>query len=287
MKRILFWVLAAALVLGCKKNEVSINGFDFTKDGYVDGQEVTKLESSGFTLVLDKPAVWHKSEKALSVYAGTSFYIFGKKMIEKVSFEFGAGDPGNAMTPLQGNLSGGTWRGTAEKVFFTVDGESGHRKIARIHLSYGKRGTRGGHDIFTGFLTGVPKGGKYEYWQKNKGTSSVAVYSGNTAVYGDNAIKFDTENQSGIVSTESGGCFRGVKIKWNADTEPGKKLDVYFCENPVYSPSTLYQGGRIGNISTLVCPDVVEAHIPLATYYVGIRPVEGEVYVDWIDFYWE
>ena len=285
MKRVLFLALAVALVLGCKKDEEGFNGFDFTLDKYVDGQEVTRLENGGFTLILDKPAVWHKSEKALSIYAGTSFYIFGKKMIEKVSFHFAAGDPGNTMTPLQGNLSGSTWTGTAEKVFFTVGGESGHRKIARIHVNYGKRGTPGGYDIFTGFLTGIAKGGQYESWQENKGTGSVAIYSGNTAVYGDDAIKFDSDNMCGIVSTDSGGCIRTVKVKWNADTEPGRQLRIYFSLYPIQSVASLYQGG-ISTVRTLVCPDVDIVNMPEAKYYVGIRPVEGEMYVDWVEFDW-
>ena len=56
--------------------------------------------------------------------------------ITKIVLTFGSSDKTNAITANTGTLSEGTWSGSSNNVVFTIDGTSGHRRIATITVTY-------------------------------------------------------------------------------------------------------------------------------------------------------
>ncbi|MBO5075063.1 MAG: Ig-like domain-containing protein [Bacteroidales bacterium] len=113
---------------------------DFTKQGYVNAQEVTSLTVDGVTVTLDKGTnsntpKWYDSGKAVRVYGGGTFTISAGSNITGVKLYFGTGDGTNEITADKGSFDGAVWTGSAKSVVFTVGGSTGNRRIQKIEVS--------------------------------------------------------------------------------------------------------------------------------------------------------
>ena len=141
-------------------------------------------------------------------------------------------------------------------------------------------------DVLTQSWTGV-SGTTYSPWSGKAGSSSDAVYAGNSAG-GNSSIQLrTTNNNSGVVTTTSGGKARKITVTWNASTSADRTLNVY-GKNSAYSAATeLYntsnQGTLIGTIakgtSTLSITDDYE--------YIGFRSASGAMYLTKVEIEWE
>lgn len=110
---------------------------DLTAQGYENAQEVAMVESGSVVVTFDKGTgsntpKYYTSGNAVRVYANGTVTVSNTQAISEISFEFGYGDGTNEITTETGSFDGTTWTGSAASVTFTVNGTSGHRRIAKI-----------------------------------------------------------------------------------------------------------------------------------------------------------
>ena len=125
-------------------------------------------------------------------------------------------------------------------------------------------------------------------WSDKTATSS-AVYAGNSAGSNTTIQLRSSNNNSGIVTTASGGSrIQKVTVNWNSDTQEGRTLDIY-GKNAAYSAVTdLYdidkQGTKLGSI---VNGTSTKLTITGDYTYIGIRSKSGAMYLTSITIDWE
>ena len=105
-------------------------------------------------------------------------------------------------------------------------------------------------DSLDNAFTGVGNGSEYKEWNKI-GSNSTAKYSGQSAGSNSSIQLRSKNNNSGIVTTFSGGYAKKVTVVWNGNTVNGRTLDVYGSNTAYTSPTDLYnenKGEKIGSI---------------------------------------
>lgn len=116
--------------------------------------------------------------------------------------------------------------------------------------------------------------------------SSDAVYAGNNSKTNTGAIQLRSTDDSGIVTTTTGGIVKSVTVTWDAATKPERVMDVYGKNTPYASAADLYststQGTKLGSIacgeSTLTIDGEYE--------YIGLRSHDGAMYVTDVTIEW-
>lgn len=143
------------------------------------------------------------------------------------------------------------------------------------------------NDSLTRETTGVTSGSTtYASWSGKTATSS-AVYAGNSAG-GNDAIQLrSNNNNSGIVTTASGGKVTHVEVEWQSATASDRTLDIY-GRNVAYSDATdLYststQGTKLGSI---VYGTSTELEITGDYEYIGLRSKSGAMYLTSVTITW-
>lgn len=189
-----------------------------------------------------------------------------------------------------------------EEVTYTVTAnESEEAREAVITLTYGDltetvtisqagKPAEGGPtevvDVLTRETTGVANNGGYSTWS-GKTAQSSAVYAGQSAGAHDAIQLRTTNNNSGIVTTASGGYVRKITVEWQSDTQSGRILDVY-GKNTAYTEATdLYdtdkQGTKLGSIK---CGTSTELVITGDYQYIGLRSSGSAMYLTEIAITW-
>lgn len=133
----------------------------------------------------------------------------------------------------------------------------------------------------------------YGNWS-GKTDSSYATYSGNSTESSHHAIQMRTDNNnSGIVSTTSGGKILKVVVSWNTDDGQAnaRTLDVYAKNSPYSAATDLYnndlKGTKVGSISyTNTTSYQTELSVSGNYQYVGVRSSNKALYIDEISFEW-
>ena len=140
-------------------------------------------------------------------------------------------------------------------------------------------------DVLTRATTGVT-GTSYAAWSDKKVTSS-AVYAGQSA--GDKeSIQLRSKNDnSGIVTTASGGYVKKIKVTWNSGTTSGRTLDVYGKNTAYLKATELYatnaQGTKLGSIKYGTS---TELEITGDYKYIGLRSSDGAMYLTQVEITW-
>lgn len=116
---------------------------------------------------------------------------------------------------------------------------------------------------------------------------SNAIYSGNSATT-DKTIQLRTKNNnSGIVTTASGGYAQKILVVWNKKTLTGRTLNIYGKNTKYTSAADLYdtekQGSLIGSIKY---GETSELTINNDYQYIGIRSDDSALYLDSITITW-
>ena len=122
-----------------------------------------------------------------------------------------------------------------------------------------------------------------------KKATSAAVYAANIAG-GNSAIQLRSKNNnSGIVSTTSGGRIKSVKIEWNTNTNAERILDIYGSTTAYEAPADLYDTSKQGTkIASFTCSDGTKTTIIEGNYqYIGICSNKDAMYIDKITIVWE
>ncbi len=148
-------------------------------------------------------------------------------------------------------------------------------------------------DVINAGFTGVPSY-VYETWSGKNGTSTAAVYAGNsnTQTTGYIGLRKNYSN-SGIVSTSSGGMLKTVTLSVFSDSDTySRTIDVYAKTSPYNSAEDLYNsetaGTLIGSVTSpakQVTTETIE--IPAGYTYVGIRSNDFTSYLVEARIAWE
>ena len=282
---------------------------DFTAQGYANQEEVKKLEQDGITLEFTN-AKWYDNGSSLRIYSASTMTVTCAKMIEKVTFTFGERDNDNTISADCGTFTSPDWTGESGKIVFTVEGESGHRRVTKLDITVGSAasgqpggtdpGTNPGtdpgtvtpgEDVLTVAWTGVRSGGTYYKWDGKKGSASSAIYAGDTANFQDKAIQLNSKTKDyGIYTTASGGRVAKVSVVWDTNTYTGspRVLNVYGNNKAYTSAAELYsasaQGTLLGQITYTKDTQITVS----GNYtYVGLCSEDGALYFDEIRITWE
>lgn len=142
-------------------------------------------------------------------------------------------------------------------------------------------------DVLTRETTGVTSGStNYSSWSA-KTLTSPAVYAGNSAGSND-AIQLRSNNDnSGVVTTASGGYVKKITVEWQSSTLDDRILDVY-GKNTAYTAATdLYnsstQGTKLGSIKKGASTELL---ISEDYKYIGLRSNDGAMYLSEIAITW-
>ena len=140
-------------------------------------------------------------------------------------------------------------------------------------------------DVLNHDVIGV-NGTTYSSWSGITSNSD-AVYAGNTAG-GNDAIQMrSNNNNSGIVTTASGGMVTNITVTWNSNTSDGRTLNVY-GKNAAYSAATDLYGNYAGTlIGTIVKGTSTELVIDDEYAFIGVRSNNGALWLDEIQITWE
>lgn len=147
-------------------------------------------------------------------------------------------------------------------------------------------------DVLTRDLTGITNTTYADWSNKIYVGGSSAVYAGHSAG-GNSSIQLrTTNNNSGVVSTTSGGKVSKVQITWNINTTSSRKVQIYGSNTAYSSAADLYDDGKKGTLlKTITYSTKGEAQTD--TYavsgdykYIGIRSSSDPLYIDEIQITW-
>lgn len=133
--------------------------------------------------------------------------------------------------------------------------------------------------------TGV-EGTSYEEWS-GKTVTSEAVYAGQSAGGNESIQLRSNSNNSGIVTTASGGTIKSVSVTWNSNTTSGRVLNVY-GKNTAYTAATdLYNDSTAGVlIGTITCGTSTSLSVSDTYKYIGLRSASGAMYLTDVTIEW-
>ena len=141
-------------------------------------------------------------------------------------------------------------------------------------------------DVLNNALTGV-SGTNYAEWS-GKQASSDAVYAGQSAG-GNSSIQLrSNNNNSGVITTASGGKLKSITVKFNSNTAAARVLDVY-ASNTAYTAATDLYGDNAGTkVVSFKMEDGAEQSYTFEDEYTffGFRSASGALYVDEVDVVW-
>ena len=298
---------------------------DFNSMGYSDQTVVPTITKDGISVSFEKgqastPATWFSVKDGVGgvrVYAKSTFTVASAKKITKIDLTFGTETQDKCgITSSPAGYTEPTWTGSAGSVTFTLDAEGKHRRIASIAVTLssedsgvtpggggeqgggGQGGEQGGGsgsgsftDVLNATFTGASSN-QYIDWSGKKGSASSAVYAGNNASqYGAIQLRSKNDN-SGIVSTTSGGKLSKIVLKWNdksgeVGNTAARAVQVYGSNTAYTSPANLYSSSSQGTlIGTLTYGQGTELTVSGNYAYVGLRSKENALYLDEIKITW-
>ena len=118
--------------------------------------------------------------------------------------------------------------------------------------------------------------------------TSDAVYAAQSAGGNESIQLRSNNNNSGIVSTKSGGKVKSITITFNSNTNSARVVSVYGSNTAYTIPADLYdtekQGTLLGEIA-MSDPQTITVNGDYE--YVGIRSKSGALYIDELKIVWE
>ena len=140
-------------------------------------------------------------------------------------------------------------------------------------------------DELTLAITGVT-GTNYAEWSDKEATSD-AVYAGQSAG-GKSAIQLRSKsNNSGIITTTSGGLVQSIEVEWNSETADGRTINIYGSNTAYAAATDLYDTEKQGTLlGTIVKGTSTSLEVDGDYEYIGIRSADGALYLDKIVITW-
>lgn len=117
--------------------------------------------------------------------------------------------------------------------------------------------------------------------------TSGAIYVGQCAGSNESIQLRSDNNDSGIVTTKSGGKLKKIVVEWHGNTPDGRTLNVY-GSHTAYTEENLYNSSMQGElIGTIVKGTTTELEITDEYEYVGLRSAYGVMYLKEICITWD
>ncbi|MBR6877837.1 MAG: chitobiase/beta-hexosaminidase C-terminal domain-containing protein [Bacteroidales bacterium] len=140
-------------------------------------------------------------------------------------------------------------------------------------------------DVLNRELTGV-SGTTYTSWS-DKTSNSDAVYAGQSAGGNESIQLRSNNNNSGIITTASGGTVSSVSVVWNSNTLDGRTLNIYGSHTAYTSPTELYDESTQGTLLGTIVKGTNNELIINDTYeFIGMRSASYAMYLTEIDIIW-
>ena len=135
--RKLFSFIAAVLFAG---SMMAAETVVFSEEGYTNGQAIESYEGTDFTITFDKGTnnnapKYYTTGAAIRCYGGNTFTIASEKDIVKIELSFAEGEGTNAILTDVEAYADGVWAGKAKAIKFTIDGTTGHRRLASVAVT--------------------------------------------------------------------------------------------------------------------------------------------------------
>ena len=117
--------------------------------------------------------------------------------------------------------------------------------------------------------------------------SSSAYYVGRCIV-GNNAIQIKSGDNTGLVSTISGGKLKSISITFNSNTTSGRTVDIYGKNDAYTDASDLYNTSKRGTkLGSVVYGTSTTLTVTGDYEYIGLRSNSGAMFIDQIQITWE
>ena len=146
MKKVLSLLFVALLALTAWADTTV--AVDFSQQGWATNTQVTELTVDDVMLTFDigtgstKPTYYsNTSGQALRLYGGNTMTVTAPQNLKKIDFTFASGDNDNQILSDVGNFNSAKKQWTigssdpSKEVVFTIDGNSGHRRIAKLLIT--------------------------------------------------------------------------------------------------------------------------------------------------------
>lgn len=125
----------------------------------------------------------------------------------------------------------------------------------------------------------------YTSWE-NKSFTSNAIYQGNST--GTEYIQFrETNKNTGIITTTSGGKAQKIKVVWHSNTAAGRILHIYGKNTAYSSVADLFGTKKGTELGTIVKGTSTELTITGDYTFIGISTTGGTAYLSEICIQWE
>ena len=122
-----------------------------------------------------------------------------------------------------------------------------------------------------------------------KSATSKAVYAGQISSGTDNYIQLRTKNNnSGIVSTTSGGKVKSVTITFNSKTTD-RSISIYGSNTAYTTAADLYDESKFGTKLGDIAANADSKTLTVTGDYtfIGLRSADGAIYVDKVAIVWD
>lgn len=114
------------------------------KQGFANGNEVTKISSDPVTLTFSKSKgtvtpKYYSSGDAVRLYGGNTLTVSSTKPMKSITLSFGSGDGSNQITVNNGSFLTPLWSASNEEttsVTFSISGTSGNRRVQKISIEF-------------------------------------------------------------------------------------------------------------------------------------------------------
>lgn len=174
---------------------------------------------------------------------------------------------------------------TTVKAIAVAEGKLTSFVTSRV-CEYIEPGADSATDVLTRETTGV-SGTTYAEWS-GKTVSSSAVYAGQSAGDKESIQLRSKNNNSGIITTASGGNLKKIVVNWHNDTQDGRTLQVYGKSSAYTAATDLYDNEKQGElIGTIVKGTSTELDVDGNYQYVGLRSESSAMYLIDISITWD
>lgn len=255
-----------------------------SEQGYANAEAVESIDfGGGITATLNKGSnsngpKYYNTGTALRLYGGNSMTITAEGVtMTEIALTFGSGDGTNGITVDTGDFASGTWQGSASSVTFTIDGTTGHRRIASISITYGGGGVTVKRPVISPAsgtytepqtVTITAEDGLTIYYSPQVGTT-LQKYTGPFTVSADAIVTAYAQDAAGNKSSEVTATYTIVNL--NNLTGSGTASDPYTVGDAMalFAASALpadkvFVKGKISRIKSL---DV--SQYSRAQYYIS------------------
>lgn len=143
-------------------------------------------------------------------------------------------------------------------------------------------------DVLSSATTGV-KGSNYAEWS-GKNLSSEAVYAGQSAATNNTIQLRSKNNNSGVITTKSGGRVVSISVKFHSSTLAERVLDIYGSNTAYEATTDLYDESKAGELVASISadPSSDKTYTFTGNYtFIAFRSKKDALYLEEVKIVWE